>query len=375
MKPFAFLIIIVSLFSCKNSPKRNMASDTTTNWELGPFAKPKENPVLSADSSYIFNDPMTKRPVRWQKADVFNPAAIVRHDTVFVLFRAEDNPNAGIGGRTSRIGLSFSTDGLHFKKYINPIIYPDSSPFMQYDFPGGCEDPRIVEKEDGTYVLTYTSWDKKLARLSVATSKDLYHWEKQGPVFAKAYNGKYLNVWSKSGSIVTYLNRDKNRLLARKINGKYWMYYGERDINIATSDDLINWTPVENEKGELVKAISPRKHKFDSEITEAGPPALLTNKGIVLLFNGKNAKGDASDRSLAPGTYCGGQALFDSKNPTKLMEETNSYFIKPDLPNEISGQYAAGTTFIEGLVYFKGQWILYYGTADSMVGVAVMNDH
>jgi predicted GH43/DUF377 family glycosyl hydrolase len=30
-----------------------------------------------------------------------------------------------------------------------------------------------------------------------------------------------------------------------------------------------------------------------------------------------------------------------------------------------------GTVFIEGLVLFKGKWFLYYGCADSKVGVAV----
>ena len=38
---------------------------------------------------------------------------------------------------------------------------------------------------------------------------------------------------------------------------------------------------------------------------------------------------------------------------------------------EKSGQYVDGTVFIEGLVFFKGKWYLYYGCADSMVGVAV----
>jgi len=37
----------------------------------------------------------------------------------------------------------------------------------------------------------------------------------------------------------------------------------------------------------------------------------------------------------------------------------------------MSGQYAAGTTFAEGLVYYNQNWFLYYGTADSFVGVAV----
>jgi predicted GH43/DUF377 family glycosyl hydrolase len=52
-------------------------------------------------------------------------------------------------------------------------------------------------------VLAYTSWNYKVARLSIAVSKDLTHWEKKGPAFAKAYDGKFLDIWSKSGSIIT----------------------------------------------------------------------------------------------------------------------------------------------------------------------------
>jgi beta-1,2-mannosidase len=41
------------------------------------------------------------------------------------------------------------------------------------------------------------------------------------------------------------------------------------------------------------------------------------------------------------------------------------------MPFERSGQYAAGTTFVEGLVFFQSRWYLYYGCADSLVGVAI----
>jgi predicted GH43/DUF377 family glycosyl hydrolase len=54
-----------------------------------------------------------------------------------------------------------------------------------------------------------------------------------------------------------------------------------------------------------------------------------------------------------------------------MLDRLETPFICPDLPHEVSGQYAAGTTFIEGLVFFKGKWFLYYGTADSMVGLAI----
>jgi beta-1,2-mannosidase len=341
----------------------------TESWQLGKFVKPAENPILTADSSYTFFCPVQKKLVQWQKADVFNPAAVVKDGKVYVLFRAEDNPAAGIGGRTSRIGLAVSEDGIHFEKMKEPVLYPDSSGFMQYDFPGGCEDPRIVETGDGQYVLAYTSWNTKLARLSIATSRDLVHWEKKGPAFARAYDGKFMDIWSKSGSMVTELKDGK--LVAAKIQGKYWMYWGETFVNVATSGDLINWTPLVDEQGELLRLISPRKNKFDSNLTECGPPALITEKGILLLYNGKNAEGKNADPSIPENTYCGGQVLFDKDDPTKVIARADTCYIKPDLPHEISGQYKAGTTFTEGLVFFRGRWFLYYGTADSMVGIAI----
>jgi predicted GH43/DUF377 family glycosyl hydrolase len=63
--------------------------------------------------------------------------------------------------------------------------------------------------------------------------------------------------------------------------------------------------------------------------------------------------------------------LFAADNPAKLIARLDDPFFKPELPFERSGQYAAGTTFVEGLVFFKQRWFLYYGCADSLVGVAM----
>jgi predicted GH43/DUF377 family glycosyl hydrolase len=98
---------------------------------------------------------------------------------------------------------------------------------------------------------------------------------------------------------------------------------------------------------------------------------MLTRNGIVLLYNGKNADGPGHDPALAPGTYSVGQALFAADNPQKLLARTDTPFFQPELPWERSGQYAAGTTFAEGLVWFRERWFLYYGCADSRVGVAM----
>ncbi len=337
-------------------------------WLLG-FEKPAANPILQADSTAVFNCPIENREVQWQKADVFNPGAIVRNDTVFLLFRAEDNPEAILGGRTSRIGLAYSTDGIAFSKYPDPILFPNNDDYKKWDYPGGVEDPRIVERPDGTYVMLYTSWNKDVARLSAATSSDLKNWIKKGPVFEKAYNGKFLNTWSKSGSVVTELVN--GRLIAKKIMGSYWMYWGELFVNLAKSVDGVVWEPLLDDTGELLHVFNPTLNDFDSHLVEPGPPALYTPDGIILMYNGKNLSGPNAGKMVAENTYCGGQVLFSKENPAKLLKRLPEPFICPSLPHETSGQYKAGTTFIEGLVYYKDQWFLYYGTADSMVGVAI----
>jgi len=357
----SYILIFLILAGCKSNPSEE--------WKLTIFRKPAENPIIRADSSFTFIDPVKGTEVNWQKADVFNPAAIVRDNKVYLLLRCEDNPAAHLGGRTSRIGLAYSDDGINFTKYPVPVLYPDSDKFIIYDYPGGCEDPRIVQTTDSMYVLTYTSWNYKIARLSVAFSKDLILWEKKGPAFAKAYDGKFLDIWSKSGSVVTKM--ENGRLVAAKINGKYWMYWGEQFINLAWSDNLSEWTPLLDDRGELKKLVMTRPGRFDSDLVECGPPALMTDKGIILFYNGKNAVGENADKTLPESTYSVGKVIFDPGDPEKVISRSDTCLLKPTLPHEISGQYKAGTTFSEGLVYFNSKWFLYYGTADSFVGVAV----
>jgi beta-1,2-mannosidase len=336
-------------------------------WEIGPFTRPASgNPVIAPRPESIFTDPILKKPVRWEVLHTFNPAAIVRDGKVYVLYRAEDDSGAmQIGGHTSRLGLAESEDGISFTRRPDPIFYPSDDAQESREWPGGVEDPRIVEAEDGTYVLTYTQWNRKIYSVGIATSPDLMHWTKHGPAFGGT--GKYGQLKYKWAGIVTRV--DKGRLITAKINGKYWMYWGEGAIHLATSTDLVNWSPIEDMKGVTIEVLRPRSAHFDSTFPETGPPPVLTSAGIVVIYNGKNAVTDG-DPDLGPNAYAAGEALFDKSDPAHLLEQAQHPVLKPELPYEKTGQYAAGTTFAEGLVYFHERWFLYYGCADSVVAVA-----
>ena len=336
-------------------------------WQIGPFTRPAGNPVIRPDAESVFEDPIRGGPVHWEALHTFNPAAVVRNGKIDVLYRAEDNTGAmQIGMHTSRLGLAESADGIHFERRGTPVFYPAKDSQEEREWPGGVEDPRIVEAEDGRYVLTYTQWNRKTYSVGIATSPDLEHWTKHGPAFFTAKGGKYAELKYKSAGIVTAV-RD-GRLKAVRIQGHYWMYWGEGAIHLATSDDLVHWTPVEDQRGEPVEVLRPRAGHFDSSFPETGPPPVLTARGIVVLYNGKNAA-SGGDPKLAPATYAAGEALFDAENPAHLLEQTERPVLEPELPYERTGQYAAGTTFAEGLVFFRKQWFLYYGCADSLVAV------
>jgi predicted GH43/DUF377 family glycosyl hydrolase len=309
--------------------------------------------------------------VHWEALHTFNPAAIVRDGKIDVLYRAEDDSGTmQIGMHTSRLGLAESDDGIHFVRRGEPVFYPANDDQKAREWPGGVEDPRIVEGPQGTYVLTYTQWNRTTYSVGIATSKDLLHWTKHGPAFGGT--GRYATLMYKSAGIVTRVQDGK--LVAAKIRDLYWMYWGEIHIHLATSRDLVHWTPVEtlvpNGKGDPIELLSARPGHFDSSFPETGPPPVMTKDGIVVIYNGKNAP-ENGDPALGPNAYAAGQALFAGDSPDKLVGRSDKPFFFPEMPYEKTGQYAAGTTFAEGLVLFHGKWFLYYGCADSLVGVAI----
>lgn len=381
MKHLAIFFISIAVFvfaACVNLSDSVVTE--ADSWFFPHFEKVDSlNPILLPSKEQSFTDPITDSIIFWEARNVLNPSAVVKGDTVYLLYRAQE-----ITG-TSRIGMAKSVDGLHFTKSPAPVFYPDNDAQKALEWNylkgtafaktqdartnsilfDGTEDPRIVEAPDGSYVMTYTSYDGKTARLCLATSQDLRQWVKHGPVLS----GEPLkDTWSKSGAIIC--EKIDNKTVATKIDGRYWMYYGDTDLFMATSTDLIHWTPlVDEESKKRIEVLHPRRGYFDSRLVEPGPFALQTARGILLIYNASNAASFGESES-PKFTYAAGQALFASDAPYKLIDRTDTPFIKPDKDFERVGEVNE-VCFVEGLVHFDSRWFLYYGTADSKIAVAV----
>jgi predicted GH43/DUF377 family glycosyl hydrolase len=196
--------------------------------------------------------------------------------------------------------------------------------------------------------MTYTGYNKHDAQLCMATSKDLIHWERKG-ILLPAYKGTWNTKWTKSGAIVP-----------EKINGKWWMYYlgtksDNRDyMGLAWSEDLLHWTDATQEP-----VLPRREGAFDSRVMEPGPPPLISSKGILLIYNG-------ADDNLV---YTTAWALFDKKDPTKLLARADQPFLRPERDWQHVGQ-VPNVVFTEGMVQNGNEWWIYYGGADKYVGAS-----
>ena len=273
----------------------------------------------------------------FSSAGTFNPAAILQNGKTVLLFREQDS--AG----TSRIGYASSVHGVRFTVRKQPVLVPQAD----YEKDGGVEDPRVL-KIGSTYYMTYTGYNKHDAQLCLATSGDLIHWQRKG-VLLPAYKGKWNTGWTKSGAIVSH-----------KINGKWWMYYlgtapDKRDyMGLATSADLVHWSDATEQP-----VLPRREGSFDSRVMEPGPPPIITNKGILLVYNG------ADDNLI----YTTAWALFDKSDPSKLLARADQPFLWPKTEWQRVGQ-VPNVVFTEGMVQRRDEWWIYYGGADKYIGAS-----
>jgi predicted GH43/DUF377 family glycosyl hydrolase len=294
-------------------------------WPVGPLRRVSNEPVLGPQGD------------GWEAAGTFNPSVVNHQGSIVMLYRAQDRSG------TSRLGYATSTDGLRFTRRPEPVLSPEAD----YERDGGVEDPRLTKIGD-TYYLTYTAYNKKDAQLALATSTDLITWDRKG-VILPAYKGRWNVGWTKSGAI-----------LPERIDGQYWMYYmgtapdKTDQMGVASSTDLIHWVDA------LDQPVLPRRAgQFDSRVVEPGPAPILTPDGIVLIYNG------ADDKLV----YRTGVARFDRTDPRRLLSRTDTPIFAPEMTWEKAGQ-VPNVVFVEGMVRQGPRWLLYYGGADTVVGVA-----
>ena len=267
------------------------------------FQRSKKNPILAPDKS-----------VPWRSSQVYNPGVIYEDGKYRMFFRALGQ------AWVSKIGYAESDDGENFVCAKHPVFEPETEREKN-----GVEDPRIV-KIGGTYFLTYNAYDGDTARLCSAVSGDLENWKRRGEMVPSWDAGKarsFIVSWDKAQTGSTHKNEwiKSGAVFPEKIDGKYYMIFGDRNLWLATSDDGKEWTPV------WEPFIRPRPEFFDGLHVESGPPPVRTKNGWLVLYHG------ADDHIV----YRLGCLLLDLNDPRKILHRAEKPLFEPETSYELSG--------------------------------------
>jgi predicted GH43/DUF377 family glycosyl hydrolase len=271
----------------------------------------------------------------WEAAAVFNCAAIFDNGLIHLIYRATDITSNGSEGRyINSLGYAVSKDGVQFNRLGAPILVNDVPQESR-----GPEDPRIVKMRDTFYML-YTGYGGRISgdyRICLATSKNLIDWRRHGVMLDEP-------------------NKDAS-LFPEKIQDKYVMFHRRPpDIWLAYSDDLNHW----RNHTVVMKAL-PDSDWESEKIGIAGPP-IKTASGWFLIYHGVSRKKH----------YSLGAAMLDLHDPSQVIARQAEPILKPELDWEIYG-YVPNVVFSCGHVQINDQLLVYYGGADTRIGVAKMH--
>jgi predicted GH43/DUF377 family glycosyl hydrolase len=250
----------------------------------------------------------------------------------------------------SVLGYASSTDGFIIDERLDKPIYTsradfESRPGSDENF--GCEDPRLVQIGDKLY-MTYTAYDGVTPRVAVSS------------ISVDDFLGKRWDAWSMPDVITppNVSNKDAT-ILPEAVGGKYMIIHR---VNDGICADFVSSLDFSKEKiNKCIEIINPRPGMWDGEkVGIAGPP-VKTKQGWLLLYHGvsRNKK------------YRVGAILLDLKNPTTVLARTATPVFEPEESYERNG-LVPNVVFPCSLIARQNIAYIYYGAADSVIGVATI---
>jgi predicted GH43/DUF377 family glycosyl hydrolase len=280
----------------------------------------------------------------WEAKAVFNPAALYEDGKVHLVYRAMSEDN------TSVFGYASSRDGFHIDERLNTPIYVPRTPDEEKRIPNGnsgCEDPRLTKIGDRIY-LYYTAYNgaepPRVACSSIAVSDFL---------------AQRWNAWEPSRAISPPSYDDKDACVLPKKIGDHYVVLHRLGKNIcidATPEPILppgRWL-------EGMTLFGPRDDKWDNVKVGIASPPLETPEGWLMLYHGVSNPGNI---------YKLGAALLSKENPADVIARSETSLLASEMKYEREGQ-VPNIIFPCGAIVMNGTLFVYYGGADSVVGVA-----
>lgn len=294
---------------------------------------------------YAGNPVISPRPeLHWEAQSTFNPAVLYEDGAFHILYRAMSRDG------TSVMGYARSHDGVHIDARPTHPVYLPRERYEKRGDAGlsGCEDPRLTRLGDQVY-LFYTAYDGNIPRVAFSSI-----------ALADFLAGRWDWAWPQ---VITppHIDDKDACIFPEKIGGKYAIIHRlNSNIYVDYVDSL------EFADGQYLRdagfVIRPRREYWGHKKFGIAAPPIRTERGWLALFHHVSDPGN---------TYRVGAMLLDLADPSRLLAETSADLIEPELDYEKVGD-VNNVVFPCGAVLKDGEVWIYYGGADTVVGVARM---
>ena len=308
-----------------------ISKEKSSRWH---FKRSSQNPIIVLNKKHL-----------WEAKATFNPAAIRLGNMTHILYRTLSDDN------TSHIGYAGSKDGIHIDIRLEEPIYSPREDFEIKKIAGGnsgCEDPRLTKIGKNIY-MCYTAFDgigpPRVAVTSITEKNFLqknWKWEKPILITPPSFDDKDTCIFpEKTQGQYFILHR-----IGSEICGDYF-----KSLDFKTQ--IVK---------KCIRIIGPRINAWDSAKVGITAPPIKTKNGWLLLYHGI---------SKSHNTYRIGAVLLDLKDPAIVLARTADPIFEPEESYEKIG-IMNNVIFPCGMVEKNGLLYIYYGGADTVVGVATI---
>jgi predicted GH43/DUF377 family glycosyl hydrolase len=307
---------------------------------------------------------------------VLNPAAGWADGELYLL------PRLVASGNVSRVGLArvrIEAGRPVGVERLGVVLEPDRTWERATDH-AGVEDPRTtwVPSLD-LHLMTYVAYGPAGPRTALAVSSDLREWRRLGPVVYR---------WEDDTELDLNLHHNKDTLFFPEPitapDGELSFAVLHRPMGLPSTpgrDDResiwISFVPVAEVERDLRALTVWRGHRFvtgpqyDWEALKigGGPPPLRVPEGWLLLHHGVTGRLDAGTDQQQHVHYAAGGMILDAAEPWRVVQRSAEPLLQPDTEEERSG-IVPNVVFPTAIVEVEGRHFVFYGMADSSIGIA-----
>jgi beta-1,2-mannobiose phosphorylase / 1,2-beta-oligomannan phosphorylase len=304
-------------------------------------------------------------------------------------------PRLVAAGNVSRIGLAeiLVEGGVPVGvRREGVVLSPDEGWEHGLDH-GGVEDPRVTWIPTlGLHVMTYVAFGPLGPRPALAVSADLRAWRRLGPVHFEyepdlhtdlnLFHNKDLVFFPEpvpgpdGGPAYALLHRPMWNL-GKALGGMYppagttdarvgiWISY------IAVDQAMADVRALTHVSGH--RAVALPEYDWEAVRIGAGPPPVRVPEGWLLIhhgISGTEVEGWGPQQDLI---YAAGAMLLDPADPGRLIARTPRPWLEPLEAEERRGTMP-NVVFPTAIEEVDGQRLVFYGMADSSIGVARLKE-